>query len=124
MSGVVEADQPPARTGVGPLGHRGVVREKAHETPVSRQTEKSDERGIDNTPVTRDHHELAGMLRDNVVERVLGPVQELEPGLASRRKGPVRLFSWEASPVTGVALGPTQPVGLARVALTKRASLL
>ncbi len=90
---------------------------------MGRQPEEADERGVDDAPVSRDHDELARVgLGDQLVEGVLGPIEELEPALAARRKGPLGVLAGQAAAVAPVALGPAQPVRLAGVALAERCS--
>ena len=70
-------------------------------------------------PWPDDDDQLARMGLGDVVERLLRPVQELEPALAARRQRPLGVVAGQQPPVALVALGPGQPVRLAGVALAQ-----
>ena len=82
---------------------------------MCRQPEEADQRGADDPTVADDHEQLARMGLGELVERVLRPVQEVEPALASRRQRPLGVVARQQPAVALVALGPGQPVGLAGV---------
>ena len=91
---------------------------------MGRQPEEADEGGVDDPPVARDHDELARVVLGDPVQGLFRPIQELEPALPTRRKGPLGVVAGQAAAVAPVALDPAQPVRLAGMALAEPASRL
>ena len=121
VGGVVEPGQPPPHPGESPFGYRRVVGMKARQAAVLREPEEADQRGPDDPSVAGHHDQLSRMGFGDLVERILRPVQEVQPALASRRQRSLGFVARQQPAVALFALGPGEPVRLARVPLAEHA---